>query len=232
MNTLAPTQLLLGLQPPQEPGFDNFVVGDNREAVGQVRALTTNRAATSLFLWGPTGCGKSHLLGAAMRATASRRSCMCIDDALDTTDFKLPPGSLVIADDVEQLSQDHQTLLFRIFNSARIAGLDILLSGSSPPLLLPLREDLRTRIGQCLVLQLNPLTEAERCAALQRHAQARGMQLDASLVQYLMRHGRRDLPSLMAVLDHLDRLSLEQKKHPSLPMLRELLQSNFDFSAP
>lgn len=225
----SPTQMLLDLQPPQEQEFDNFVVGDNREAIGHIRALTTNRAAMSLYLWGPAGSGKSHLLGAAQRATAPRRNFIRIDDALDTTDFKLPPGSLVIADDVDQLGDDQQTLLFRIFNSARIAGLDLLLSGSSPPIELPLREDLRTRIGQCLVLQLSPLTEAERCAALQRHAQVRGMQLEASLVQYLMRHGRRDLPTLMAVLDHLDRISLEQKKHPTLPMLRELLQSDFDF---
>lgn len=229
---LAPTQLLLGLQPPQEPGFDNFVVGENREAVGHVRALTNNRTPTALYLWGATGSGKSHLLGAALRANAARRSCICLNDAPDASDFKILPGSLVIVDDVEHLDEDRQTLLFRIFNSARIAGLDILLSGTSPPLQLPLREDLRTRIGQCLVLQLNPLTETERCAALQRHAHARGMQLDESLVQYLMRHGRRDLPTLMTVLDQLDRLSLEQKKHPTLPMLRELLQSNFDFSAP
>lgn len=37
-----------------------------------------------------------------------------------------------------------------------------------------------------------------------------------------------DLPSLMAVLNSLDRASLEQKRPPTLPLLRELMQTSFD----
>jgi DnaA family protein len=49
------------------------------------------------------------------------------------------------------------------------------------------------------------------------------MPLDASVLDYLLRHGRRDLPSLMAMLNNLDRVSLEQKRPPTLPLLRELM---------
>jgi DnaA family protein len=54
------------------------------------------------------------------------------------------------------------------------------------------------------------------------------MRLDDNVVHYLMRHGRRNLPSLMAVLDTLDRLSLEQKRQATVPLLRELLQSSLE----
>jgi len=43
-------------------------------------------------------------------------------------------------------------------------------------------------------------------------------------VRYLLTHGRRDLPSLMAVLDHLDRTSLERKQQATLSLLKEALQ--------
>ncbi len=40
---------------------------------------------------------------------------------------------------------------------------------------------------------------------------------------YLLTHYRRDMPSLMALLDALDRFSLEQKRAVTLPLLRTLL---------
>ena len=40
---------------------------------------------------------------------------------------------------------------------------------------------------------------------------------------YLLTHFRRDMPSLMALLDALDRFSLEQKRAVTLPLLRAML---------
>jgi DnaA family protein len=143
-------------------------------------------------------------------------------------DFAPTPGSLMAIDDVQQLSPAAQIALFRSFNSARFLGLSLLLSGDQPPLRLDLREDLRTRIGQTLIYEVQPLSDTEKRTALTRHAIERGMLMDAGVVQYLLRHGRRDLPSLMAMLDGLDRASLEQKRPPTLPLLRELMQTPLD----
>jgi DnaA family protein len=107
-------------------------------------------------------------------------------------------------------------------------GLAMLLSGRVPPLQLKLREDLRTRIGQMLIYEIKPLSDDEKAAALAQHALLRGMRMEPGVVQYLLRHGRRDLPSLLAMLNHLDRVSLEQQRPPTVPLLRELLQTRLD----
>lgn len=219
------TQLLLGLAPAHEPSFENFVVGDNREVVERIVDLVQSRAPGAIFLWGPAGSGKSHLLAAATRA-ATRRPWFRLDGETEDDLLELRGGTLVIVDDVDQLDDGGQRTLFRVFNAARITGTSLLLAASRPPLALTLREDLRTRLGQCLVLQLAALSEAERCAALERHAAQRGMRLPEGLVAYLIRHGRRDLPTLLATLDRLDRASLEQKRQPTVPMLRDLLQQD------
>jgi DnaA-homolog protein len=39
-----------------------------------------------------------------------------------------------------------------------------------------------------------------------------------------LRHGRRDLPSLMSVLDALDAHSLRLHRAPTVPLLKEVLQ--------
>src|SRR5207248_1450698 len=65
-------QLPLEISPPAEPSFDNFVPGQNVEALARVRelALGTLREAI-VYLWGEAGSGRTHLLRAAARANAS-----------------------------------------------------------------------------------------------------------------------------------------------------------------
>ena len=87
-----------------------------------------------------------------------------------------------------------------------------------------LREDLRTRIGQSLIFEVKALTDTDREAILAAQAATRGLRLEPEIVQYLLRHGRRDLTSLLRTLDALDAASLERKRAITLPLLREVLQ--------
>ncbi len=219
-------QMLLGLAPQWTPGFDNFVPGDNAELLSRLRGLADPHVFDRVYLWGAEGCGKSHLLDATARSATVRRPVMIVDGLTAPADLTARPGTLVVIDDVQHLSADAQIGVFRLFNAAPLIGLALLIAGPCPPRELALREDLRTRIGQCLVQSLHPLSDEDKAATLQRHAAQRGMKLDAGVLQYLLRHGRRDLPSLMATLDALDRTCLEQKRAPTLPLLRELMQTH------
>ncbi|MDP1995753.1 MAG: hypothetical protein Q8J90_01010, partial [Gallionella sp.] len=68
----------------------------------------------------------------------------------------------------------------------------------------------------------------EKAQALAQHAQSRGFALPPEVTQYLLRHGRRDLPSLMAALDALDEHSLRLHRAPSVPLLKEILQQELE----
>ncbi|MCZ7563552.1 MAG: hypothetical protein M5U08_06820 [Burkholderiales bacterium] len=99
----------------------------------------------------------------------------------------------------------------------------LLAAGASPPGGLDLREDLRTRLGAGLVFQLHALSDAEKSAALAAHAAARGLRLGEGVLAYLLTHLPRDMATQSAVLDALDRYSLEQKRPVTLPLVREAL---------
>jgi DnaA family protein len=221
-------QMLLDLKPEQVPRLDNFVAGANVELVERLRGLADARSFEAIYLWGGQGCGKSHLLAATAESARAQRPVVRLAGAEAGAELQLAPGCLLVIDDVGQLGVEAQVALFRAFNAARFIGLAMLLSGDEPPLRLALREDLRTRIGQTLIYEIHALSDEEKAAALRRHALERGMLMDPSVVHYLLRHGRRDLPSLMAMLGSLDRASLEQKRPPTLPLLRELMQTSFD----
>jgi len=220
--------MLLDLKPEQPPTLDNFVVGANGELLQRLRDLCEKHSFEALYIWGATGGGKSHLLAAVAAAASANRPVVLLNAAEAGSELTLAPGSLLVIDDIEALNPEAQVALFRAFNAARFTGLAMLLAGSRPPLQLSLREDLRTRVGQTLIYEIQALSDEEKAAALRRHAIERGMLMDPAVVHYLLRHGRRDLPSLMAMLNGLDRASLEQKRPPTLPLLRELMQTSFD----
>lgn len=214
-------QLLLKLRPEGAPTLDNFVVGANGELIERLRQFG---GSDQLCLWGDTGSGRSHLLTAIARQGNSRPvlqlSAADIGDTLD-----VEPGALLVVDDIERLSASGQATMFRIFIAARQYNTALLFSASAPPLQLALREDLRTRIGQMLIYEIHGLSDDEKVAAIHHYAAQRGLPMDDAVVRYLLAHGRRDLPSLLTMVDRLDEISLARQRPPTLPLLRELLQT-------
>lgn len=213
-------QLALGITDPPAPTFDNFVAGGNAELItilrDQCRPATAERM---VYLWGAPGSGRTHLLAAAARAAeAAGLRAAWFPNVVD------PATELVLVDDVERLDAATQGGLFACYNEVREAGGRLLAAGSVPPARLPLRPDLLTRLAWGLVYQVHALTDEDKSLALERHARARGLRLPVEVSAYLLRHERRDLPSLMAMLDALDRYSLETQRLITVPLLRELLQ--------
>jgi DnaA family protein len=195
-------QLALPISPPPEPTLDNFVPGANAELLARLRALAAGeRSESVLYLWGDPGSGRSHLLAASAR-----------------------PG-VTLADDVERLDDAAQVALFNAINAARESGGTVLAAGNAPPAQLPLREDLKTRLAWGLVYQVKPLSDAEKALTLHAEAQRRGLKLSDEVVGYLLTHVQRDLRTLTALLEHIDRASLEQRRAVTLPLVRELLRS-------
>ena len=227
--TIMAQQLTLDIRPERYPTLDNFVAGANAELVARLRTVAQPRAFDAVYLWGPGGCGRSHLLQATRAAAeqAGRRVALVAAEEAGAV-LPCPPGGLLIVDDIDRLGEAAQVALFRAFNSARLAGLALLLAGAAPPLELKLREDLRTRIGQAMVYQVKPLSDEEKAATLHSQAGQRGLRVDDEVIGYMLRHTPRDRPSLMAVLDELARASLERKRPVTVPLLKEMLTTVTD----
>lgn len=192
-------QLALAISPPPQPTLDNFVPGPNAELLSHLRAFRAGTYPEAvLYLWGEAGAGKSHLLAACAGPN--------------------------VVDDVEALDDAAQVALFSAINEARQAGGRVLAAGKAPPAQLPLREDLKSRLAWGLVYQVKPPSDEERALYLHAEANRRGLRLPEEVASYLLTRMRRDLRSLTAVLDRLDRASLELKRPITLPLLRDVFK--------
>lgn len=199
-------QLVLEISPPAEPTFAGFVTGENAELLASLRGLAAGELSESvLYLWGGPGSGRSHLLGATLRAAPD-------------------PARLVLADDVDALDTPGQIALFNRINEVRAEGGGaVLAAGSAPPAQLNLREDLRSRLAWGLVYQVKPLSDADKAAYLREAAARRGMRIPDEVVSWLLSHVRRDLHTLVAILAQLDTYSLSHKRPVTIPLVREAL---------
>lgn len=195
-------QLALAISQPAEPGFSNFLAGDNAEALESVRALAAGAAKERiLYLWGEAGCGRTHLLHAAARINPE----------------------LVVADDVQALDAHAQQALFVAINQAREGAAPVLAAGDAPPGRLKLRDDLRSRLGWGLVYQLKPLSDGDKARHLRAEAGRRGLALPEEVAAFILTRLPRDLTSLNDLLDRLDRESLARQRALTVPLVRETL---------
>jgi DnaA family protein len=214
------TQMLLGISPDWIPTLENFVAGHNAELLSEIsNALNSAQGERGFYVWGEAGSGKSHLLQAVLQ------SARILGLSTHNGYANVPEGVQVVAvDDVELLDDAGQIALFALYNLMRENNGMLLVSGSVAPTQLTLRDDLRTRLGWGMVYQVQALSDAEKALALQKHANARGLVLPPEVTQYLLRHGRRDLPALLGVLDGLDEHCLRLKRAASVPLLKEVMQ--------
>ena len=224
-------QLTLDLGTPPPSTFDNFFAGANAELVTRLRELDGALAAgpvadRTFYIWGEAGSGRTHLLQAFIHEAAPGHARFVSPQSSLAAFAFDPQVALYAVDDCDGMSAAQQIALFNLFNEVRAQPSSALVAaGNAAPIGLAVREDLRTRLGWGLVFHLAPLPDEGKAAVLKHAARERGIALADDVPAYLLTHFRRDMPSLMTLLDALDRFSLEQKRAVTLPLLRTMLAS-------
>lgn len=224
-------QLPLALRYPPDQRFDSFI-GAPEGALAQLRALALGERADWLYLAGATRTGKTHLALAlcAEAEQGGRRAAYLplaaaagrMEEALSA----LHGQDVVALDGLDAMagSREDEVALFDFHNRARAAGTAVLYTARDLPseigLVLP---DLRSRLSQCARIALAPLDDEGRREVLRDRAQRRGLVLEDAALDWLLTRTDRDLGSLVALLDQLDRASLAAQRRITVPFLRSLI---------
>lgn len=232
-------QLPLALRFPPDQRFESFVAAPEG-ALAQLHALACGRndaggAVAGIFIAGPAATGKTHLLLAACAEAeaAGRRTAYLplgaaagrLRDALDAFEH----ADVVALDGLDAVAgnREDEVALFDAHNRASDAGRSLLYAARVAPdaleLVLP---DLRSRLSQCARIALEPLDDSGRAEVLRLRAQRRGLQIDDAAIDWLLKRVDRDLVSLTALLDRLDRESLAAQRRLTVPFLRQLLSND------
>jgi DnaA family protein len=233
---LTSLQLPLAIRWPAQQGFEDYRAGDNGAAVHLLRAASQYAEAGWVFLSGPPASGKTHLLIAAC-ATASEQgrraqyislSQVPQGNALAGAIRALGGSDLLAIDDLDTIAgeADAEHALFDLYNRCKVDKSTLLFAAKQPAAQMSLRlPDLISRLSACAQAALKPLDEEGRREVLVQRATARGLTLDAAVLDWLFVHHARDLRSLSDLFERIDKAALAAQRRVTVPFLRGLLEA-------
>lgn len=232
MSSHVPTQIPLAISLQEKPGFDLFVSGENVEVIQSIKSIARGIKKSSLYLWGKTGSGVSHLLQAA---------CILADEAgqriayvplrdhevldpqiLDDMDHR----DLVCIDDIDAISYESrwEQPLLHLYNRLRENNKVMLMGSHTSPRTLRFNlQDLKSRMIWDLVYHIKLLDDPDKIEMLIRRACARGFELPREVAEFIVRRVRRDIPSLISLLDQLEHATLAEQRKLTIPFVKSLL---------
>ncbi|QEM81611.1 DnaA regulatory inactivator Hda [Halomonas binhaiensis] len=228
----APSQLPLGLGLRDDATFSNFFPGANEPLVGRLLHQFDADGEPFLYLWGPPGVGRSHLLQAACHQ-ASARDLRTLFLPLEELGH-FPPLmledverlDLLAIDDLERVvgRKRWEEALFHAFNRLRDSGKRLVIAADRPPRQLDVQlADLASRLTWGVTFHMGLPGDEERLGALQLRASLRGMQLPDEVARYILHRGPRQLGDLLRCLDVLDSASLSAQRKLTIPFVKNAL---------
>jgi|TARA_R110002012_G_scaffold26825_3_gene86852 DnaA family protein len=231
------SQLTLSVQLPDDETFASFQSESNQMVVQQVthfldRICDANKQVHSLYLFGLSGVGKSHLLHAScVYADKLGATSLCLSfseltqlsvDVLDG----LENIDLVCLDDIQLIAGNKkwQQGVFDLYNRMVEQNKCLIITGDQSVGQLNISlPDLVSRLGWGLTEQLKPLTDKEKSFALQYRAQQRGLYISDDVASFLINRLSRDMTSLLAALEQLDQASIREQRRITIPFIKDIL---------
>jgi DnaA family protein len=234
-------QLPLSITLRVDATFDNFYVADayapdsNAVAVDALQHFCGVANEHFFYMWGNGGSGVSHLLQAVQHCAADLNiQYLPLAELLAPAAVYTPEDvfsgleilDLVVIDDVQKIVglDNWQLGLFHLYNRLRDAGKQLLIGANCSPRELDLNlADLHSRLQWGISYQLHVLNDKEKKQAVIDRAAAMGMRLSDEVMQFILNHCSRDLRQLMDLLKTIDKASLAEKRHLTIPFVKRVL---------
>lgn len=227
--------------------FDHFVIGDSNR-LAHAAALTVAempaQAYNPLFICGPPGVGKTHLLSAIANLLLTHNPDLTVRTTTGeafTNEFLGALGDrnteafksrfrdidVLLLDDVQFLERKTRTEeeFFHTFNALHDGGRQIVLTSDRPPRDLQALEDrLRERFEAGLVADIQPPDLATRLAILRKRAHHDGVALaDEQVLNTIAEHVQSNVRALEGALIRVVAFSSLTGKALSAELAEEVL---------
>ncbi|MCP4128967.1 MAG: DnaA regulatory inactivator Hda [Gammaproteobacteria bacterium] len=221
------------LGPKQSSTLDNFIPGENSQALSEITACTREQHGGYFYLWGPGSSGKSHLMTAAAKAANENGHAVAYiplakaDELSPEMLANIEQMGLVGLDDIHTIAGNRgwEEALFHLFNRTREQATTLIVSANCGPSSLQIAlPDLVSRLASGVSYRLIPLDDAAKLNLLVDRAKKRGMELSLESANYILKNYSRDTESLLALLEQLDRASLAAQRKLTIPFIRSLIE--------
>ncbi|MGB1875707.1 MAG: HdaA/DnaA family protein [Rhodospirillaceae bacterium] len=216
-------QLPLELGHRTAIGRADFLVTDaNREAVGWIDTWP-NWPAPCLGLYGPPGCGKSHLVQVFVAKADAH--VLEVDEISQVEPVSLVEAHKALVWDKADAVPD-ESALFHLFNVVREARKHLLIVGQMAParwdVTLP---DLKSRLSGMPSVEIRSPDDATIAAVLVKLFRDRQLEVTPELVDYVQKRIPRTFAAIQKLTERVDHDALAQNRKITVPLVRDILDS-------
>lgn len=224
-------QIPLPLQVHDGLTFDTYVAGENAVVVAAIQAWA-NGELEQLYVYGSPGCGRTHLLSAALKVAEANNvpACLLPGKELVQMPVEILEGieqyPLVAVDDVHCLAgEEWEEALFHLYNRCRDIGHHMLFSANAKPVDVGIQlADVVSRLNAGPVYKLHSLADQDLIELLQMRAKQRGLLINEDVAAYVIHRGVREPRALLKLLDTLDKSAMIQQRKITKPFIKSVLQ--------
>jgi chromosomal replication initiator protein len=212
--------------------FDSFIVCDGNAGALQFsrRIADPDDSENLLYLHGPAGSGKTHLLKAIGRVIeeTGRQPVPYLTfreaATVDEVSSRFTRSGALIVDDLHLMPDDSdmRVALWQVFNDFHSSGRPVIMAGLYAPRELPYLDDhLVSRLLWGLVARVDVSDDHSRQMILKKIAGDRQVRISDDVVDFILMTTSREVGALISAFDAVYRLSMGLKRRITLPLARE-----------
>ena len=230
--------------------FDTFIVGGSNQfayaaCTSIARGDGSGNTYNPLFIYGPSGLGKTHLLMAIAHEMKKRDPDLniiyvtgetftnelieAIQQKKDTSDFhgKYRSADVLLVDDVQFIGgkESTQEEFFHTFNILHAAGKQIVLTSDRPPKDIRILEDrIRTRFESGLITDISMPDFETRVAIIRRKAELLDLNIPDDVAEFIANRLKSNIRQLEGAVKRLKALKSLADSAPSLSMAQSVIR--------
>lgn len=226
--------------------FDNFIVGNSNKLAHAACIAVANNTGydyNPLFIHGPSGLGKTHLLHAITNHIKKKNPNINIiyvtsEDFTNqliqsisnktTENFrnKFRNADMLMIDDIQFIAsrENTQEEIFHTFNALYEKGVQIILTSDRPARdINPLEDRLLTRFNWGITADINPPDFELRAAIITSKAKSKGIELSSDIVNMLAENLTSNIRQLEGAVKKLCAISILSDKPITLEVAKEAI---------
>jgi chromosomal replication initiation ATPase DnaA len=215
----------LGHRPALGQG-DFLVSASNADAVAWLDRWP-DWPAGGLALWGPPGCGKSHLVN-VWRARSKAR-LLTAGELTGASPTLVEEGAAHIVLDCAggALTKNAERTLFHLYNLLREAGGTLMLAERRPPARWTIGlADLRSRLAALPAVEVMAPDDDLIGGLLVKLFADRQLAVDRPVIDYLAARMERSFDAARQLVDAIDRDALSRRRRITVPLVAEVLRAS------
>ena len=237
------------LDPHLNPNynFDNFIKGTSNEfsrTVAETVAMNPARTFNPLFIYGPSGVGKTHLvnaIGTRIKELYPEKRVLYVSahlfqvqytDSVRTNHFNdfitfYQTIDVLIIDDIQEFAgvTKTQNTFFHIFNHLHQNGKQLILTSDRAPVMLQGMEDrLLTRFKWGLVAELEKPDTELRKNILRNKIRKDGLTISESVISYIAENVNESVRELEGIVNSLLAQSILFKRDIDIDLTQRIVR--------